>query len=434
MEPIVATNSQASAKQFSCQGCGNALHITHPRAQVVACQYCGAVLDATSETHQIITRLGSPEKFQPYSFIEVGKKATLDGKTYQVMGRTRWKMQYEEFWREGSESGYSTEIWLYDEWLLMDERRTYLYLVEDKEGYWISYEITPDQPMTLDHSLRLAFFQNHGINIVQEYGEADIVYFEGESNYHLHKGDRISFASYSFKGDMYIVESRLNKQGEVTEVEFFRESPISRMALLEAFGEQETIRSLDDQRVIWSFVRLVSLVVGVVMSLLTILSFGPGKTAYEREVMVSAIGQEGYDLDDFKIPAKGLYKLKISLNTIANNSQAYLMAYIMDSSEEVLNTVEGEFYHESGVDDEGSWSESELSETMLFRTEGPGAYTIRLFADAGGAANSAATVTLYQDIMLTRYVLIGAILAFLIVWMAQNRLKQLPAYTPYRFK
>ena len=150
MSAAIKTQSQlAAVKQFNCTNCGSALEVLHPRAKYISCQYCGSVLDTNSEDHQILKALDPPKKHKPLSFIRLGQTANFDGMKHQVIARTRWRMKYKEYWYEEGDSGYSDEIWIYDEWLLMAEDRTYFYLVEDKEGFHIVEDIVPHHPVLL---------------------------------------------------------------------------------------------------------------------------------------------------------------------------------------------------------------------------------------------------------------------------------------------
>src|SRR3712207_130113 len=123
-----------SVQQFKCVNCAGELNIINTRTRYIGCQYCGSVLDARSPAHEVITRLNAPAQFPPHSFIKLGMTAIFNGKKHQVLGRTRWKSEYQERWSEEGETGYSSEQWEYDEWVLMSENRTYFYLIEDAEG------------------------------------------------------------------------------------------------------------------------------------------------------------------------------------------------------------------------------------------------------------------------------------------------------------
>ncbi|MEM9987481.1 MAG: hypothetical protein AAF804_20505, partial [Bacteroidota bacterium] len=169
MEQTQSRSTTASTlRKFDCPSCGSSLSLVHPRAKEIMCQYCGSVLDAKDEAHQIIRKLAKPERHPPFSFLKVGLVAEFNGKPYQILSRTRWRMRYKEYWREDGESGYSNEVWVYDEWLLIDEDRSYVYLVEDREGFKLSEEIIPDSPMLLPKDLRMNFYKSQRKKQVQE--------------------------------------------------------------------------------------------------------------------------------------------------------------------------------------------------------------------------------------------------------------------------
>ena len=258
----------APVKQFQCPNCGNALEVFNPRAKYVGCNYCGCFLDAASDEHKILRKLAQPSLHKPMSFIRLGQMVTLSEKQYQVIARTRWQMNYKEYWSEEGESGYSDERWTYDEWLLISEHRTYLYLVEDREGYAFSEEIVPELPSLLTKDLRMRFYENQRSSIVQEYGKATVSYFEGESNYRIMVADEIRFASFKDGRSDYLVEWRMSEKGdEIKEVEFFKEIPVRRWDLVEAFDDNEEIGVMKAIESKWRFVNQVALAGALAMLL-----------------------------------------------------------------------------------------------------------------------------------------------------------------------
>lgn len=410
MESAIRTQEQLHPlQQFSCPSCGNALSIVHPRAQEIACQYCGSVLDARSETHQILKSLGDPGRHQPKSFIRLGMTGEFDGRLYQVLARTRWRMDYQEYYTDEDGSGYSSEVWIYDEWLLMDQRRTYLYLVEDDEGYALSEEIVPETPMLLDDHRRMGFFRSHGRSIVREYGDAQALFFEGESNYRIQTGDQIQFASYKHGGIDYIAESRLHPEtGEPTEVEFFRERPLSRQQILEAFDTQASVQEIKESYHRWGFIGQAAWVSALAMGVLLLMAmFSDGKSLWKETLEVRPESMNR-SYGPFKAEAPGLYRLNMRAAGLANNSEFPVLAYILNESGEPVNVLQGNFSYYSGVDDEGSWTETDDQASITFRLRQPGEYAIRLYWESANA--SQIEVSLRNGIMLTRWYLIAGLL------------------------
>jgi hypothetical protein len=416
----------ASVKQFNCEGCGASLQVMHPRAREIACQYCGSVLDVTSETHQILQSMGSPDRHEPFSFIQLGMMADISGKRYQVLARTRWRQRYKEYWREEGESGYSNEVWIYDEWLLIDADRTYFYLVEDEEGYWVSEEIIPETPELLPRSLRMSFFREQGEQRVQEYGGAEVIYYEGESNYHISKGDRIHFAMYQAGGINYSAEWRMMDQEEIKEIEFFREKPVSRRSMMEAFDDNEALDQLKQKEASWQFVYQVARIAAAVFFVLSLYAcsdFGDSTIHTQQLPMSQLLEQGGVRSEPIPVPEDGLYRLKLSVNGMMENSEIYVFAYVLDSAGAAINTIDQTFFTYVGYDDEGKWSEENYDTDKRFRLEQGGTYYLQLFGDMDVPAMASGDlyITLSDGVMLTRYLFFMAIFSLVVMMVASRR-------------
>ncbi|GAB4422477.1 MAG: hypothetical protein OHK0039_38570 [Bacteroidia bacterium] len=405
MDTTIQTQN-AAVRQFNCQGCGAALEALSPRAQYVACPYCGSVLDARSETHQILSKLGNPERHPPFSFIRLGQIAHFHGRAYQVISRTRWRMKYKEYWSEEGETGYSDEVWLYDEWLLMDERRTYFYLVEDKEGYHISEEIVPETPTLLTSDLRMSFFKAQPRQIVREYGMAEAIHFEGESNYQLAVGDQIRFASMKDRSTDYLYEERLDPSTqEAKEIEFFREIPISRKQIIEAFDNNEEIERLRQREAQWTFFQRVALACALLMALLAIVAYmTPGEEVFAQTFDLTQIdAQRNLLSDPITLTEPGLYRLTMKVEEMIENQEMYLLAYILDRDRVAINTMEGEFYWYWGVDEGEKWTESNLKSTQNFRQQDSATYYVQLFMSDQYQLPGKLSVQVHRDVQLVRY-------------------------------
>ncbi len=170
---------------------------------------------------------------------------------HHVIGRTRRQNDYKEYWVEDGESGYSDETWILDEWLLISEDATYFTLVEDEEGYTIVKPVIPKYP-SFPQGEKMQDFHSGNKKRVLEYGETEILYYEGESTYLVRTGDKSAFSDYSGgRSTTYSAEWRY-KNGEVKEIEFFEEVPITRSELLKAFNieqSQETYEAAPDKTV-----------------------------------------------------------------------------------------------------------------------------------------------------------------------------------------
>ena len=425
MDTSIKTQTRlAPVKQFQCANCGNALEVIHPRAKYVGCKYCGSLLDAASETHQILQKLAEPSRHRPMSFIRLGQIANLFGKQYQVIARTRWLMNYKEYWAEEGETGYSDERWTYDEWLLISEQRTYIYLVEDREGYAFSEEIIPELPTLMPKDLRMRFYQKQSNSIVREYGKANVVYFEGESNYHIRPGDEIRFASFKEGRTDYLAEWRMHdKSDEIKEVEFFKETPERRWNLVEAFDDNAEIARMKDTESKWRFVNRSALLGALLMLVLLLISFSStGNEIFSETYNITGISSN-QPVISFPVSApveiQGGVPTRICLEALnmPNSTEIFAFVYILDSDSALVNTLDGEFYYYTGYEDGEQWTEADQETNKVFKLKETGTYYLQAHVESEISNPGALRVTVQQGVMLSRYFAGGLIFCLLMaIW------------------
>ena len=334
-------------------------------------------------------------------------------------------MTYQEYWSEEGESGYSNEVWVYDEWLMIDANRTYFYLIEDKEGFWVSEEIVSlkNQP-SCPQNRRMSFFKSQSDQIVREYGSAVVVHFEGESNYKIKKGDAINFAMYKFRGIDYSVEYRKNKD-EITEIEFFKETPVSRRKLLEAFGDNEEIAKLRDKEAAWRFVFNVALIAclamvgGIIYSLVS-----DGNLIFNQTLTLNDLSEnKGTSTLLIQLPDKDLYKLKMKVDFTYENSETYVFAYLMDEEGTPLDNLGDYYYFWAGVEDGERWTETNLSSSKIFRTDSEQKLTAQLYTSEEFDSAGNVHLEVYQGVWLTRYFVIALIISGIILGISRTGFK-----------
>ncbi len=286
---------QRKIRQYKCPSCGGGLELQNPRTRYVACPYCGTVADIRSDAYHVLAKYANPSDYPPHGFLKLGKEGIIGDKAYKIIGRTHWKSEYTEHWYEDGESGYEKGSWEYDEWLLISEDATYFYIIQDPDGIHFSVPIIPPYPSLPQGSSINDFYDNIERD-AKEYGTAKILYFEGESTYLVKPGRVVGYSQYSQLVDPkkpmgvyadysvnYIAEWRFNDEGEIQEVEFFKERRIKKWLVENAFmTEEEKLekkqieheRLLEKRKIrkinkrIFQIGGLINLVLGIILSIL----------------------------------------------------------------------------------------------------------------------------------------------------------------------
>jgi predicted RNA-binding Zn-ribbon protein involved in translation (DUF1610 family) len=208
--------SLSPVKQITCTSCGAALSLFRNTSGYYTCNYCQSVLDTRSKEARILEVLDTA--IPVLSFIKLGYCILLKDKLHVAVGRTRWRNKYYEM---NSTGGYDYETWEYDEWLFAAEDGSSVYICEDAEGFTVSEELYPEYPNVNTNAVMHTFDSNIQC-AAKEYGDSEVIFFEGESTYHIRKGDCKKFAEYQTGSQgVNSVEYRFDTAGKMIEVEFF---------------------------------------------------------------------------------------------------------------------------------------------------------------------------------------------------------------------
>ncbi|MEO1449520.1 MAG: hypothetical protein AAFV07_08305, partial [Bacteroidota bacterium] len=272
-------------------------------------------------------------------------------------------------------------------------------------------------PSLLTSDLRMSFFKKQSRQIVREYGGAEAIHFEGESNYQIRKGDEVRFAMFQERGIDYSVEWRIdNEAKEIKEVEFFRETPISRRKVLEAFDENEEVDKIRQRSDNWRYVARVALIAGLAMLFMSLRAcVSSGQVVHDSTIDLSQVSEAGVVSAAMELPSKGLYALKIEATSFVENSELYYFAYILDGEQKAVNKVDQNFYWWTGYDDEGKWTEKDMDTRKRFKLDEGGTYYLQSFVESELTPAGTLRVTVYKGVMLTRYFFFAMIICF-VVW------------------
>ncbi len=408
------TTDGISINLVRCPACGTPLPAKESTPAAVKCPSCSALYPADSE---IGRRLSAKQdsSHPPRSFIRLGMSATLMQRKYYVLGRRCITTRMKEW--DPEDKTYTNESWSYDEWLLGREDGGFIFLCEDSEGYEISYKFLPDNPeVPADHRRTLALVKGQRQRRLQEFGTARVVYHEGEFPWAVEDGDTGNYASYNYGTESFEVEWSLDSKGEIEEVEFYRNSKISYIELLEAFDQQELLARALAEEARKKEIKLFSFAFFGTAAILALLGFwaalsGSGRDVFSRSASIEGIPEEGINAGPFSLRRPGaIYRINTSIS-IPDNTYSWIGLELLNSEQQSINAIEGDFWRESGYDDEGHWSESFTSTNLHFKLKEPGEYYLRIFSERGTAPSGVVQINIREGVILARYFFIAALIA-----------------------
>lgn len=395
-----------------CPSCGTSLNLGAPKVESIACSSCGTLFDP--EKLKVLTKGAfSPEEHPPRSFIRLGVTGKFNDRQYQVIGRIRYFADLAEW--DAEDGQYYTEGWTWDEWILVGEKKDYLYIHEDQEGYSISESFIPTNPESPE--AEMMNLDGGTPQRVMEKGSAKSVYQEGEFTWTPYYGEEVRFAEYIVGGITYSAEGRVGKKNELVEVEFFKSHPITEIELLRAFDFKEEIKQYEAREAVrrqnkrWSNAFFTAALLLLFLSICT--TVAGGREIFRQNVSIDLLNSnEGIVAGPFNLSKPGkIYNLKLSAS-IPDNSDAWAAVELLEDEDTTVNEFEGDFWRESGYDDEGAWSESDTVKENYFRLEQPGEYYARILGEPGpklGAGN--VTLSVYEGATLSRYFILASLLA-----------------------
>jgi Domain of unknown function (DUF4178) len=398
-----------------CVGCGAELNGLHPESLTVVCRACGVVHEV-GPAGLVESKEGLSGRINPpRSFLTLGRFGHFGGERYEVIGRISYWMDLEEWDSEDKE--YCSERWQFDEWTLLGEDRSFVYLVEDDEGFYLSRDFEPSSPLPeLTRSISHLALNGWISRRVQERGYSEITAVEGELTWVPRAGEQKFSAEYKLGGTFYSLEWR-ECDGTISEVECFESEILTYRDMLEAFDEQEALKVYgrvagrkSAARVVAVVCFLVSLgwlIVGVPVSQFA------GRAIYSRQVpSIGSIPEEGLVEGPIQLSKLGTnYAITVSA-TLPGNSDAWVGVELLDHEQDAVNAVQGDFWDESGYDEGEHWHESDVFSRRDFRLSESGEYYLRVFAEPGTAGVGVPVeVKILEGVSNSRTFVFGGILA-----------------------
>ncbi|HEX9118171.1 MAG TPA: DUF4178 domain-containing protein [Anaerolineae bacterium] len=204
-------------KRLDCPHCGAPLDLKNAgRSRSIVCSACHSQIDLTDPEHQVLGNVGEPPKPLLTPFV-LGKQGEIEGETYEVIGRVRYR----------DPEGYP-----WDEWLILSAAGAYRWLSDSEEEgltFWESF--TPETPVDVQ-----GLEAGVSVNLtgrperIRAKGDARIDYLEGELTWKAKVGDTMNYAEGEGAQELHSIEWTTD------EVEFYRGHKLDRRAVEKAFG------------------------------------------------------------------------------------------------------------------------------------------------------------------------------------------------------
>ena len=206
------------ARQFNCPNCGASVEVALAASRSVACRSCHSVIDMSQGLGGELRHAQQDEALEP--LIPLGTVGQLQGAQWQVVG-------YQH--RIGHEPG-DDESFGWDEYLLYNRQRGFIFLVDSQEG-WSVVKPTTGAP-ALSPGEQSATYLGTRYQLKYSY-EAETTYVAGEFYWPVERGQK------TFNRDFAKAASLLSMERTPGEVTWSSGSTIESDTVAKAFNLEQ---------------------------------------------------------------------------------------------------------------------------------------------------------------------------------------------------
>lgn len=210
---------EQKGRQFECPNCGAPVEVTLLATKSITCRSCNSIIDLSQGIGGELRHATQDEPVQP--LIPLGTTGRLQAATWQVVG-------YQH--RMGHEPGDEDESFGWDEYLLYNAKRGFIFLVDSEDG-WSLVKPTTGAP-SLGPNGKSAVYLSQGYPLKESY-EAETTYVAGEFYWPVERGQK------SFNRDFASGKNILSMEETPREVTWSSGSKIDSDNVAEAFKLQD---------------------------------------------------------------------------------------------------------------------------------------------------------------------------------------------------
>jgi ribosomal protein L37AE/L43A len=219
---------QEAGRQFNCPHCGAQIEVALAESKSITCRSCHSLIDMSQGIGGELRHAQQEQTQEP--LIPLGTLGQLQGVQWQVVG-----FQH----RIGHEPGDPDESFGWDEYLLYNRKRGFIFLVDSQEG-WSVVKPTTGAP-TLSPGEQTASYLGTKYQLKYSY-EAQTTYVAGEFYWPVERGQR------TFNRDFAKGGSLLSMERAPREVTWSSGSTIDSDAVVKAFRleqKRELLKRVD---------------------------------------------------------------------------------------------------------------------------------------------------------------------------------------------
>jgi hypothetical protein len=188
---------EQKGRQFACPNCGAPVEVQLATTKSITCRSCKSIIDLSHGIGGELRHATQDEPVEP--LIALGATGKLQGADWQVVG-------YQH--RMGHEAGDEDESFGWDEYLLYNRTRGFLFLVDAQDG-WSVVRPTTGAP-SLSPNKQSAVYMGQGYPLQYSY-QAETTYVAGEFYWPVERGQKTFNRDFAKGGNLLSMEETPNE-------------------------------------------------------------------------------------------------------------------------------------------------------------------------------------------------------------------------------
>jgi ribosomal protein S27AE len=187
-----ASVKDEKGRQFNCPNCGAPVMVALASSQSVGCGACGSLIDVSQGIGGELQHALQDEPVQP--LIALGSVGQLQGVLWQVVG-----FQH----RMGVDPGDPDEHFGWEEYLLYNQKRGFIFLVDATDGWSLVRPVTGAPVLSKEGAS--ASYLSESYSLKESY-QAETTYALGEFYWQVQRGQRTSNSDFAKGSSMLSME------------------------------------------------------------------------------------------------------------------------------------------------------------------------------------------------------------------------------------
>ncbi|MCI0713845.1 MAG: DUF4178 domain-containing protein [Chloroflexi bacterium] len=374
-------------RQLQCPNCGSAVSQQNPTSQTLICPSCHSHLAVKEFAPELLSKgRKAPRPLKP---IELGSRATLHGTPFVVLGRVNYV---------GWDTSDTSDRWVWDEWMLgADDGRILWLSFDDEAGFVLYHKKRIKYPINPISGNAVQVDGGTSFRIHERY-PAQIVGAEGELTWQAQPNDQVQMIEGAGMGRRYSI------QYTPQELEMYEGIPLNEPDVATAFGDKKwanNIREGQDMKFVLRYAGAAAIIFAIIGAIIGVSVGLSGDTVTTETVQVSSANPAAIiplELDNQR-PVSVSMKMQ---NTLPTNTWAEVDVSMINPDGEEVDLFSKEYWHETGVDEDGSWDESDYNNSGQFVPASTGQHQLKV--SYGERSGDVGTLTMEMEVKKNRFV------------------------------